>query len=568
MVVSRCREPLPGRPGEDAQALAVFRVPRSRLGDSGESLRRPGEVTTASTSSRPDGATDLGCRPTAKAVGTPEAAARETSDRGRRGARAGGAVRFGRRLLAAHPVLALVALLAVIAAVPRLALQLQAPIFLSTDSASYVRPAYDLVSGQGLTISLKRPIGYPMMLAAIFSAFGPNLLAAAAFQHALGILTVGLTYLLGRACFSRRVGFVAALLVAISGPQLSFEQTLLSETLCTLLLAALALVMIRAMGATTLGPALLAGVLLGVTASVKPAAQLLLPLAMLFASLPVGPHRRRLVSAGVVAGAFALVVGPLMLRNLSIHGSISLGGGLSESLLDSTADYSRGTFVFDGPSLPPETDQTRRAGRRIIQAAVDGGKAERQILEQLRSELGLNESDAERLAQQLVLEVIARQPLDFLGRIPVFIQALYEGGQRSNPLRWDSYQLWRNEPGLQKLVLSPTRAQEANRPQTEALLGFYQPSRFGVALPLLALAGLVAAGRIGPPTPALVPGVLALLWVLIHVTLDGPPARYRYPVEPFVNVLAVGAVWMACRYAAAAWRGLFPRIRPLTTSSH
>lgn len=467
---------------------------------------------------------------------------------------AGRAAPRGPRLLTRHPDLALLALLVAVAAVPRLMLQLQAPIFLSTDSSEYVRPAYDLVNGQGLTTRLKRPNGYPLMLGAVFAVAGPDLMAAAAVQHVLGIVTVGLTYLLGRVCFNRAVGFGAALLVAVSGPQLTWEQTLLSESICTLLLVVLALALILATRATTHRPALVAGLLLGLTAVVKPVAQSLLPCALAFAALRPGSGRRRLASTGVLAAAFVLVVAPWTFRNLAVHGSLSLGGGLGESLLDSTADYSRGIFLFDGPGLPPEPDATRAAGRRIVQQAIESRRGERRILEQLRAELGLGENEADRLARDLALEVIGRQPLDFLGRIPVFIRVLYGGGQNSNPLRWDSYKLWQGDRVLNRLVRSPTNAQEAGRPRVEALLSLYQPSRLGLALPLLALAGLIAAGRLRPWAPALVPGLLALAWVLIHVTLDGPPARYRYPVEPFVNVLALGAVWLGVGYAARWWR--------------
>lgn len=471
---------------------------------------------------------------------------------------AGDAVGPRRGLLAAHPDLALLVLLAVIALVPRVVLQLQAPIFLDGDSASYVQPAWDLVRGRGVTNALKRPIGYPLLLAAVFRVSGPDLMAIAAVQHALGIVTVGLTYALGRTCFNRGVGFGAAILVGISGPQLVYEQTPLTESLSTLLLLALALVLIRATRATTVGPALLAGLLLGLTALVKPAAQSLAPFALALVALGPVSRRRRLAAAGALAGAFALVVTPWMLRNLAVHGRFSVGGGLGESLLASTTYYSRGVFVFDGPRLPPESDPTRAAARRIIQEAVDQDESERSIVTQIRTELGLGERDADRLVQQLVVEVIARQPEDFFGRVPQFIRSLYEGGQRSHRVRWDSYKIWREErreePALQRFVRSPTNAQEAARPRVEALLGFYQPSRLGLALPMGALIGLAATWRVRPPAAALVPGLLGLAWVLAHVTMDGPQARYRYPVEPFLNVLALGAIWIAVRRAASLWR--------------
>ena len=94
-------------------------------------------------------------------------------------ARAGQALRV-------HPNAALLALLVVVAVVPRIVLQTRAPIFLGVDSIGYARPAYDLLDGAGLTTSLKRPAGYPLLLAAILDGLGPNVMVVAATQHLLG----------------------------------------------------------------------------------------------------------------------------------------------------------------------------------------------------------------------------------------------------------------------------------------------------------------------------------------------------------------------------------------------
>jgi 4-amino-4-deoxy-L-arabinose transferase-like glycosyltransferase len=450
----------------------------------------------------------------------------------------------------AHPDLAILALLIVVAAVPRVILQLQAPIFLVLDSSSYARPAYDLLNGAGLTTGLKRPIGYPLLLAGVFAAFGPDLMAVAAVQHALGVLTVGLTYLLGRACFGRWVGFGAAVAIAVSSPQLSLEHTILTEALFTALLVGLALTLIRAGRATGHGPAILAGVLLGLAALVKPVGQALLPLGLAFAALRPGTVRRRLLSSGLLAAAFAALVLPWMVRNDAVHGRFTVGGGLGESLLASTVDFSRGTFRFDGPDLPPEPDPARRAARRIIQDGVSGRDSEAAVLRRLRAELGLTEAEADRLAQELVFEAIQRQPLDFIGSLPGFARRLFELGHRSPALNWGSYKLWDDEDrALARLVRRPTPAQEAGKARIEALLEWYRPSRLGIALPLLALAGLAAAWRLRPLAPAIVPGLLAACLVVVQVTLDGPVARYRYPIDPFLHVLALGATWTGLRYA-------------------
>ena len=453
----------------------------------------------------------------------------------------------------AHPDAALLVLLVVVAAVPRIGLQTRAPIFLGVDSIGYARPAYDLLAGAGLMTSLKRPAGYPLLLAALFE-LEPNVLVVAATQHLLGVLTVGLTYLLGRVCFNRWVGFGATLAIAISSPQLVLEHSVMTETSFTLLLVALALALIWLTRATGLGPAILAGLLIGLATLVKPAGQALLPAALLFAALLFaalrpGSVRQRLLTAAALAAAFGLVVIPWMARNWSVHGRFAVGGALGESLLASTVDYSRGTFRFDGPDLPPEPDPTRRAARQIIQAGIASGTDEGKVFGRLRSELGLGEAEADRLARDLVLETFRRQPLDFLGVLPGYLRDLFTTGHRTKPIEWESYELWDDDRALARLVPRPTRAQERWQERIEAMLELYRPSRLGLALPLLALVGLALTWRLRPPAPALVPALLAATLVVVHVVLDGPSARYRYPLDPFLHVLALGAVWTALRHA-------------------
>src|SRR5438105_274856 len=92
-----------------------------------------------------------------------------------------------------HPDLALVLLLTIVATAPRVFLQVNAPTFVFTDSPGYVEPAQSFVQGQGLTTRLKRPIGYPLLVAAGLSTNG-QLGTVTALQHSIGIATVALTY--------------------------------------------------------------------------------------------------------------------------------------------------------------------------------------------------------------------------------------------------------------------------------------------------------------------------------------------------------------------------------------
>jgi hypothetical protein len=443
-------------------------------------------------------------------------------------------------------------LLAIFATAPRLAVQLGAPVFYNSDSPGYVQPAYDLYSGHGLTNRLKRPAGYPLMLAATFASLGPSLLTVTAVQHGLGILIVTLTYLLGRACFNRWVGFGAGLLVAISGPHISYEHLPIPESLFILLLLGLALALARAVQATSYGPALLAGLLLALATLVKPIGQALLPVAIVLTLLRPGTRRQRLLSAALLTAAFAGFMLPSMIRNQSIYGRFSLGGSLGDSLLALTEDHHRGKFVFDGPGLPPEPDPGRLAARRIIQAGVESGASSGAVRDRIRAELGLSEEQSDGLLQQLSLEAIRRQPLVFLGTVPRSLARMYQVDERSPARFRESQRSWDQLLTLGSLSLTTRAAREDGWRQAEIAMSLYRPASLGLLLPLLGLAGLVATwGRAAPGgwAPAMVPGVLWAYVLLVHAALNGPVVIYRYIAEPLLNVMVMGAVWIGFSYA-------------------
>jgi 4-amino-4-deoxy-L-arabinose transferase-like glycosyltransferase len=453
------------------------------------------------------------------------------------------------------PDVLLVVTLVFIALVPRLILHVQAPVFYSPDSSGYIEPAYDLLTGQGFTGRLKRPVGYPLLLAGTFAVFGLQLTAATLLNHFLGLLTACLTYFVGRECFNRWVGFGAAALVAISGPQLAYERFPIPEAAFTLLIVALALALMAAARATGFMSALLTGALLGAAVLVKPVAQTLLPVALILASLRPGTARQRLASASCMAAAFAIVVLPWTLRNLTTYGRLSPGGAPGETLLARTLQHSREVFAFDAPNVAAESDPARATVQRIIREGAGRGDRAGAVRDRIRQELGLGEEETDRLLQQVTVAEIQRQPLEFMGSIPPFVVRLYEvKGSWLTQLREDD-RTWKRHPlaGYLEETASPPAA-EIGRRQAQAVLDLYRPGGFGLLLPALALLGLAASWRLRPLAPGVVVGIVWLYLVLVHVALNGPVVRYRYVTEPFVDILALGAVWTGMSYVV-------PRVR-------
>jgi 4-amino-4-deoxy-L-arabinose transferase-like glycosyltransferase len=92
---------------------------------------------------------------------------------------------------------------------------------------------------------IKRAPLYPFFLAGVIRVLGPSLETTAIVQHALGLVTVVLVYLLGAVAFGRPTGLVAALGAATCRALLLTEHTVASEAVFTpLLVGSLLLVLL------------------------------------------------------------------------------------------------------------------------------------------------------------------------------------------------------------------------------------------------------------------------------------------------------------------------------------
>jgi len=169
-----------------------------------------------------------------------------------------------------------------------------------------------------------RPVGYGVLLLYPLSWITDTVLAVTLAQHALGLVTAVLLYmLLRRWAVGRRLAMLATLPVLFDTMQLFLEQAVLSDALFVFLVTAGlgALGWRRRPGALL---ALLGGLLLGLSATVR---QVGLPLVLagLVYCLLAGPHwRARLITAVAVVVGFATPVGTYMAWYHGEHGVYAL----------------------------------------------------------------------------------------------------------------------------------------------------------------------------------------------------------------------------------------------------
>jgi 4-amino-4-deoxy-L-arabinose transferase-like glycosyltransferase len=462
-----------------------------------------------------------------------------------------------------------------------------APVFLEGDSQSYLLPGWELANGQGFSPELRRTPLYPLFVAASLALFGQDLTALALAQQALGLATVGLVYVLGARLFGRGAGLLAALAMALSGPQLVYERYVMTEALFGLALAGLGVVLVAAVqpqpghsaDLPTLGARgaahgkqapqvlllpLLAGLAIGVAALTRPVAQAILPLLLLALLLGLPRWRPALKAAGLALVGYVLLVGPWAVRNALAHDSLSASGGLGRSLIARAVKYD--TLVeWKWLSETYQDREDRPARARMLLYSKRGnivnGRSVRPYQDALVRDLGLSQGEADRLMREVALESIARRPLDYLVGSLRFTGMLFLGSEERLQSHWkqrankDWAEQWDNR--LDPLV-TPVAPWSGAPATSQAILGdlvgLYQPSRLGWLVVGLFLAGCCVAARGARARPALLLAGICLSLLALSAFLDGPVVRYRHPVDPLISVLAAGGLVGGLRAAASAAR--------------
>jgi dolichol-phosphate mannosyltransferase len=197
--------------------------------------------------------------------------------------------------------------------------------FFSGDAHLYDRLARSLVAGNGLSLEGVPTAyvvpGYPAWLAFWYTVVGRDFLAIGLIQCFLGAATCVMVYAIGCRLLSRSVGLVAGLLCAVLPEFLMWTSgQILTEPLYTFLITAAVASLVWSVpsarpesGATRSvrwGPALAAGIFLGLAALTR-------PLALSF-GLVVLPYLWRVSgfrTAALVGGVLALHILPWAVRN-------------------------------------------------------------------------------------------------------------------------------------------------------------------------------------------------------------------------------------------------------------
>ena len=147
----------------------------------------------------------------------------------------------GWRAVARHPDRWNLRIVATVAALVRLVVLFRVPVFVIGDSGGYVEAAGTVArDGSFAPLLGIYPPAYSVFLAGVWAVLGPDYLAAAAVQHALGVVTAIATYGVARAVLPPGWALLPALVTATNGYLLILEHGIYTEAMFIPLLAVVA----------------------------------------------------------------------------------------------------------------------------------------------------------------------------------------------------------------------------------------------------------------------------------------------------------------------------------------
>lgn len=278
------------------------------------------------------------------------------------------------------------------------------PAFIHSDAPRYLSVIDDVVP------ATDRPVGYTLLLLRPLSALTPDVVLVAAVQHALGMATAVVLYLLLRRwSVGRWVAALATVPVLFDALQLNLEHTVLSDTLFQLMLVTWIAVLCWRRR-PPLGCALLAGLVLGASVTVRLVGEHLVLVAVLACLLLAGPGwRRRVATAVVLVVGFAVPAGAYAAWYHEERGVFAL------SEFTGRAIYLRSTSFVDCGQL------TIPAYQRVLCPAEPLGQRrdptyyvfhDTRTLPRLQPPEGTSQDEALR---QFAFAAARAQPLDYAG---------------------------------------------------------------------------------------------------------------------------------------------------------
>jgi 4-amino-4-deoxy-L-arabinose transferase-like glycosyltransferase len=410
------------------------------------------------------------------------------------------------------------------------AVEANSAVALPGDSVAYHQLALCILEQSSFCNNAYRTPGYPAFIAMVYAAFGIRPWVVLLAQVVVSLATVLLTFKLGELVFSRRVGVVAAVLVAIDPGQVFFALDMLSDVLFACLFLGSVYFYLRGLMQHRLIDLAACGLLLGAAVLVRPIAQYYWAVLVVFALLwPLGPWATRLKGAAVVVAVLLAVIGPWMARNHALYDTARLSWLPGQNLLFWQVANARA--------------ENQGTSREVVSAQLKAVAAARGYSPAAEETIHATADDnpflGEAIARTIALEHIRSDPV-------AFAQGYARGVLR----------LWTRvgaTPMAEKLGLAPRQdgssaAPAARRNVATTLLGLVALGLL-VANYLLFVGGLFAL-RAWPHRMIAALFVVTMLYFSLATGVLGD-VRFRLPFSPLF--MLIGAVWASQLLSRLRW---------------
>ncbi len=396
------------------------------------------------------------------------------------------------------------------------------------DARAYDLWAQRLAAGDwiGTDVFYQAPL-YPYFLGGLYAAFGRDLLMVRLIQAMVGSAAVVLLAAAGERLFSRRVGVAAGLALALYAPAIFFDALLQKSVLDVFFICLSIWVISRLVDRPRSAPLWLGlGAAMGALSLTRENALVLVAVAAVW-SLTVGFGRNTRVSeqpagstipdSGSGGRAFlAFVLGltvvllPVAARNYAVTGGFYL----------TTSQFGPNFYIGNNP-VADGTYMSLRPGR----GAPEFERQDATELAERARQRSLTPGEVSSYWTEQALAYITSQPADWLALVGRKFALLWNRGEMLDTESQESYG-----------DISPVLG----------VLGVI--GHFGVVVPL-ALVGLIGAW---PDRRRLWPFFALFAAYAASVVLFYVFARYRFPLVPFLLLLAANGVFLAPRLIAAA----------------
>jgi 4-amino-4-deoxy-L-arabinose transferase-like glycosyltransferase len=370
-----------------------------------------------------------------------------------------------------------------------------------------------------------RTPGYPFFVAIIYSLVGAVPYAVIFAQIFLNLLSVLIVYKIGKQLFSKRVGFIAAVLFSLDLHHTIFIYYILTETIYTTIFLCALWAYISGLQRNKKQFYIVAGILYGISALIRPISEFYIFCAAVFTVLWYWKQwKHAIVLSTCMLGSYFVCVAPWCMRNYTTYGTFALSNIKGYNLLFWNASYY----------------ESKRQHKPIEEINAE-------FIEQLKT-MGWrpdsNPFDKEKYDGELANKILKEHFPDYLkthliGTVKIHLSV---GTQSLTDVLHIPAKKWTEEEKYTNGVVALVKKFFATKTIYEILLGTF------VAAYLLIVYGFAAAGilRMIKEKKTLLmlfllgsAGYFALISGIISY------ARYRLPSMPFYILLAsLGIAWL------------------------